>query len=271
LPIGQDEQLLSGDVPLEGYGRYSRTRLAVPIALAPVFDAIGEAIQALYASGYRWLRANVLGRLPFVDNHMVNELYITVRAMLDEDAQYVALFALNQRNAVFLLDRLQVDAAFDRTCTRRSQLNASPIETTSLFATQRLDADLTISRVSIDEGRPVPENLCESRYAHTRLNLAEIIFYTTPSIVAHPLVRDSKLQLVAGYPAYMADEIAPKLDLIAPRLEETVRSTRFGIRRALRERGPSLQGALAHEAGDVGRGIAGEVIARLVEHQMKLP
>jgi hypothetical protein len=272
FPIGGDEQFVTADVVLKDGGRYSLTRISMPEALAMMSDPIGEAIQALYASGYQWLYAHGAGRLTSLEDRspkdrlIISKLYRIVRAGLHEHSGYVALFALDRKDAFFLLDSIHVMTALDRTRAHSNRLAASPLEAISLMVTQRLDADLTISRSAVGEGRPIPENLVESRYADTRVNIAEILFYGTPNIVCQPLVLEGKVRLTSAYPASMSAEIEPKLNRITGRLEETVRGTRFSIRRPLRERATSLPGWLLRETGEVSRGIAGEAARREVEH-----
>jgi hypothetical protein len=272
LPLERGEKLVTVDIVLKDGGRYSRTRLSMPGSLARMSDPLGEAIQALYASGYQWLDAHGEGRLTSLQDHspkdrlIISELYRQIRAGLREHSEYVTVFALDRKDAFFLFDSIHVMTSLDRARKQSSRLAASPLETTALLVTQRLDANLTISRSVVGEGRPISENLVESRYADTRVPLAEMAFYGTPLIVCQPLVRGGKVRLTSAYPASMSAEIEPKLNCITKQLEETVRGTRFSIRRPLRERAAHLPGWLLRETGGVTRGIAGEATRREVEH-----
>lgn len=273
IPLERGESLVTVDLLLEDGGRYSRARLSIPRTLARMSDPLGEAIQSLYANGYGWLNAHGETRLTSLENHapkdrlVISALYGHIRATLREHSKYVTVFALDGKDAFFLFDSLQVTTSLDRTRSHSSRLAASPLETTALLVTQRLDANLTISRSVVGGGEPIPENLVESLYADTGVPLAEMAFYGTPFIVCQPIVRDGKVQLTAAYPASISAEIKPRLNGISELLKETVQGTRFSIRRPLRERAGSLPGWLLRETGEVVRGIAGEAARREIERQ----
>jgi len=274
LPLERGEKLVTVDLALKDGGKYSRTRLSIPGTLARMSDPLGEAIQALYASGYKWLDAHGEGRLTSLQNHspkdrlIISELYRQIRAGLYEHSEYVTVFALEKRDAFFLFDSAHVMTSLNRTRLQSSRLAASPLETTALLVTQRLDANLTISRSVVGDGQPIPENLVESLYADTGVPLAEMAFYGTHLIVCQPIAREGKVQLTAAYPASMSAEIEPQLNCIAEQLKETVRGTRFSTRRPLREGAGSQPGWLLRETGEVIRGIAGEAARREAEHSM---
>jgi hypothetical protein len=173
LPLERGERLITVDLALKDGGKYSRTRLNIPRTLARMSDPLGEAIQALYASGYKWLNAHGEGRLTSLQGHspkdrlIISELYSQIRAGLDEHSDYITVFALDRKDAFFLFDSIHVMTALGRNRAQSSRLAVSPLETTALLVTQRLDANLTISRAVIGDGQPISENLVESLYADT--------------------------------------------------------------------------------------------------------
>lgn len=274
LPLERGENRVTVDLLLNEGGRYSLARLSIPGTLARMSEPLGEAIQALYASGYKWLEAHGEGRLTSLQDHspkdrlIISELYRQIRAGLYEHSDYVTVFALDRKDAFFLFDSTHIMTSLDRTRSHSSRLAASALETTALLVSQRLDANLTISRSVVGGGQPIPENLVESLYADTGVNLAETAFYGTPLIVCQPIAREGKVQLTAAYPASMSAEIEPQLNCISERLKETVQGTRFSTRRPLRERTGSLPGWLLRETGEVIRGITGEAARREIEHQV---
>ncbi len=234
-------------------------------------DPLGEAIQALYASGYKWLDAHGEGRLTSLQDHsprdrlIISELYRQIRAALHEHSEYVTVFALERKDAFFLFDSTHIETSLARTRAQSSGLAASPLQTTALLVTQRLDANLTISRSVVGDGHPIPENLVESLYADTGVPFAEMAFYGTPLIVCQPIAREGKVQLTAAYPASMSAEIEPQLNCIAERLKETVQGTKFSMRPPLKERAASLPRWVLREAGEMSLGIAGEATRRELE------
>jgi hypothetical protein len=274
LPLERGERLVTVDLALKDGGKYSRTRLTIPGTLARMSDPLGEAIQALYASGYKWLNAHGEGRLKSLQGHspkdreIISELYSHIRAELHEHSDYVTVFALGRKDAFFLFDSIHITTALDRNRAQSSRLAVSPLETTALLVTQRLDANLTISRAVIGDGQPISENLVESRYADTGVPLAEMAFYGMPGIVCQPLVREGKIRLTAAYPAPLSAEIEPQLNRITGQLKETVRGTRFSLRRPRGQRAGFQPGWLLRETGEVVRGIAGEAVRREAEHSM---
>jgi hypothetical protein len=269
LPFGRADRLETDYVVLDGGGKYLRIDLSVPRVLAMMLDPVAEVVEALYASGYQWLDAH--GRSMLItsgghshkDREITSELYSIVRAGIGEYAEHVALFALAGKEAFFLFDCEQVMTLLNRTRARRSELAVSPLEITSLMINRRLDTELTISRSVIGEGRPISENLVESRYADTQVNLAEILFYETRVIVCQPVVREARVPLTCAYPASMASEIAPRLDRIIEPLEDAARRKRFLGRRTLSRRSSSLPSAMLRETGEVSHSIALELAARI--------
>lgn len=201
---------------LDGNGLYSTALLYVDDEFKDIEELVATDVQATFTAGYRWLQAQVIGRVTQAVPGIADELYTKLRSVLHMNlADTVGLYGVCKQDAFYLLDTSVVLTALARAVERRASVAVSPIEGTRLLVTQLLDPEETMSRISLAEGRRRLLELEKSPYAQTRLNLVERVFYHTNNLMHYPLVRDGRLQLTAAYPAHMNEYIAPALDRIA--------------------------------------------------------
>jgi hypothetical protein len=223
---------------LDGTGPHSTAMLYVSEELKSIEELVATDVQATFTAGYRWLEAQVMGRVTPTLPGIADDLYTKLRSVLHPElADRVGLYGVCKQDAFYLLDRRMALTALARAAKQRGSAAVSPIEGTTLLVTQLLDPRETMSRISLAEGRRRLLELEKSPYALTRLNLAERVFYRTNNLMHYPLVRDGKLQLTAAYPAHMNEYIAPALDRISDGCTDIARKhAKSALKRVYRQR-----------------------------------
>jgi hypothetical protein len=210
-------------IALSGSGRYSAADLILDDRFAGCHDRIAAELQGHFRAGYRWLEAHVMGGLLELEHRLTIELYIEIRSVIDRPlADLVALYVVDSRGAYYMLDHQAIETAFAHAIKSRSGNDGSPLRLTALLATQLLTPTDTVAQASLSEHRSLDVPLEESRYLQSGLQIAESVFYDTMRLVAQPLVYDRPLQITAVYPRDMQGEVAPKLKLIAGRLDDVL-------------------------------------------------
>lgn len=195
---------------IDSLGRYNE----IQVATDKIFNyqaAICDVAKLVLEAGYRWLSEYVRVALDELQDQIADDLYSHLRRLFpDRIVENIFLWKAVDRKGVYVPDDLARRVAINRASKRKFSSSLSPIEIITTFSTATVELDKLVSRRAVAEDSIIEGNFLDAKYADSGLDLAEIVIYQSQRFVAHPVVREGKVLLIAGYPV----EIRPIVESV---------------------------------------------------------
>ncbi|MGA2772032.1 MAG: hypothetical protein ABSG26_14555 [Bryobacteraceae bacterium] len=255
-------------ITMEGsLGRYVEVRLRVQAGLAPFENGLAATIKAILGAGYRWLAEYVTIALRELHSDTAEDLYSHVYQVLPPDvAGHVWLVAIAEDKGLYVAGHLNRDRALIKAAKRLLDTAESPLELASQLLTDMTPFKQMFAEEVLKAGHATPVSLQRATYAPSGFHLAEEAIYQTETIVSHPLVREGRTLMVAGYPTGLRNQIEWRLEQEKTKFKEILEGRAKTLRRLIRHiQRRGVLPDISVEASRCAGAFTGEVIKTLIK------
>jgi hypothetical protein len=150
-------------------------------------------------------------------NDTVTLFYKCLRDKLQENAEQVILFLADDKNGVYICDKIMFRRVYNHARERTDGSRLSSLQMASSILTTVMDLELTEANKATLEGTVKNANLNNVTYRNIGgfagvFLRSERLLYGENNVFTHPLIREGAIHLSAGYPSHLAGAVKEALE-----------------------------------------------------------
>lgn len=249
-------------VELETNGKITLVKLYCHQNFEAIAQDLVRLISQVLQTGYRWMEEEVRRGFSNLSNRLSARLYTQLRKrfLSDDVTQQIWLAIHVDQKTHYLVDTRGQDLILDRAAERVEQLPYSPIEILVEVQGTSVDFDLTHSKMAVERGQSVPQELSEAKYPNVKLQLSEEAVYEAEVVCVQPLIEEGDALLTGTYPPELKERVQPVLSNLKGKYKKIIEeeATRLGrLTKRLQEQTvlPKMTGEVSYAAGQFLRGL----------------